>query len=64
LPGDELLKINGKNAYSLDLEEIRDILAGKKGSRIKLVFLRNEEEIKKEFYLRDRFEDLMNNSKN
>lgn len=64
LPGDELLTINGKNAYDLSLEQIQSILAEKEGNKVKLEFLRNNKNIEKEIYLRDRLKDLLNNSEN
>lgn len=64
LPGDELIKINNRFTYKLKLRDIKNMLSEEDGKKIKLEFKRGEEVIKKEIYLRDRFKELLQNSKN
>lgn len=49
--GDELLEINGRPAYKFDLDHIREIFSSKEGKKIRLVLLREGEEIKVSFRL-------------
>jgi hypothetical protein len=53
IPGDVLIRINGRNAKNLSLQGISNLMSEKNGKKIKFVILRNEKEIKKEFYLQD-----------
>ena len=62
--GDELIKINSKEVYQLKLKQIQQILSEEEGKEVKLELNRKGKILKKEIYLRDRFKDLIQNSKN
>lgn len=50
--GDILLEINGKEAYSLDMQEIIYTLSQKEDKRIKVLIDRNGQHLRFEFYLK------------
>lgn len=59
LPGDEIIKINGKYAGELQLDKISSLLAEKEGKQVKIELLRGDKTLKIKFKLRDRLKDLV-----
>jgi len=53
LKGDEIISINGKAIYQLNLPEIIGLFASKAGKKIILVLKRKEIELTKKFYLKE-----------
>ncbi len=60
--GDIIKKIGWWNSKRYSLDRINNKLQGKVGKTIKMTMLREEEEIKVEFKLRDWFDEIPNNS--
>ncbi len=52
-PGDVITKINGRRSSNLSLQGITGLLSMKEDKKIRLIIMRGEEELKKEFRLKD-----------
>jgi hypothetical protein len=51
--GDEVLKINGRNAWKLDLNDFNSLFTSGEGKKIKMQVLRQDRKLEFEFKLRD-----------
>ncbi len=53
MPGDVIIKVNGRRASGLSLQSITSLMSVKEGKRIKMVIRREGKTMKKQFELRD-----------
>ena len=53
--GDEIINVNGKQAYRYDLDELIGLFTSKAGKRITIVYMRNGITLKAKFILKEMF---------